>query len=141
MAFGSAESRKKIIYVDDMNVSLIVLKNALKSHYKIFLADSIEKMNKIMKKIKPDLILLDINMPVTDGYEIIKNLKNDKNHCDIPVIFITGNSDKESVEKGLSLGAAAYVIKPFNSIKLIEAINNQLYPKDRFTSTFHTNRA
>jgi len=131
MASGSAILRKKIIYVDDVNASLIVLKKALKAHYEIFLADSISKMYKIMEKIKPDLILLDVLMPDTGGFEIIKKLKDDKRYSDIPVIFITVNSDKESVEEGLSLGAVAYAVKPFNTLKLVETINNQLYKKDR----------
>ena len=127
MAFGLKETRKNIIYVDDMNTSLLVLKKALKEHYKIFLADSIEKMHKIMRKIMPDLILLDVNMPDIGGYEIIKMLKEDKRYSDIPVIFLTSNDDKVSVQEGLKLGATAYVIKPFNALKLVETINKKLY--------------
>ena len=130
MAFGLTASRKKIIYVDDMNTSLKNFKKALEAHYEIFLADSIDKMNKIMGKIKPDLILLDVNMPDTSGFEIIKKLKDDERHNDIPVIFMTSSGDKDSVEEGLSLGAVAYVVKPFNALKLVETINNQLYPKE-----------
>ena len=130
MANGFKASRKKIIYVDDVNASLKALKKALKAHYEIFIADSYVRMNKILEKIRPDLILLDINMPETNGYEIIKTLKNDKRHCDIPVIFVTSIDDKVSVEEGLKLGAAAYVIKPFNALKLVEAINALVYPKD-----------
>jgi len=123
-------SRKKIICVDDMNFSLISIKKALESHYEVYLADSNSKMYKIMEKARPDMIILDVNMPDVDGYETIKDLKNDKRYSDIPVIFLTCSSDKESVVKGLSLGAAAFVIKPFNAVKLIECINNQFYPKE-----------
>ena len=126
MSFKNKDSRKKIIYVDDITVSLIALKKALQAYYEVYTADSVKQMYKIMSKITPDLILLDINMPDADGYGIIKQLKDDKQSCAIPVIFITSNSDKESVTKGLSLGAAAYVVKPFNTLKLVETINNQL---------------
>jgi len=131
--FVSASSitgmRKKILYLDDVNFNLIALKKALEAHYEIYLADSTNKMFKILEKITPDMIVLDVNMPDMDGYEVIKKLKSETQYKEIPVIFMTCNSDKQSVVKGLSLGAAAYVVKPFNPIKLIEVINNQFLPK------------
>ena len=127
---GSGTSlRKKIIYVDDINYSLITLKTRLQEYYEIFPADSVLKMYEILEKFKPDLILLDVNMPDIDGYEAIKGLKSDERYVNIPVIFLTGNSDRESVVKGLSLGAVDYVIKPFTTIKLVESIETHLNPK------------
>jgi len=123
-------TRKKIICVDDMNFSLISIKKALEATFEVFLADSNSKMYKILEKVRPDLIILDVNMPDVDGYETIKDLKADKRFTDIPVIFLTCNTDKESVIKGLSLGAAAFIIKPFNALKLVESINNQLFPPE-----------
>jgi len=122
--------RKKVICVDDMNFSLISIKKALEAHYEVYLAESNTKLYKILEKVTPDLIVLDVNMPDIDGYETIKDLKADKRFSNIPVIFLTCNSDKESVVKGLSLGAAAFMIKPFNALKLLECINNQLNPKE-----------
>jgi len=122
-------ARKKLLYLDDMNFNLIAFKKALEAHYEIFLAESTNKMYKILEKITPDMIVLDVNMPDMDGYENIKKLKADPRYKEIPVIFLTCSSDKQSVVKGLSMGAAAYVVKPFNAIKLIETINNQFYPK------------
>ncbi|MCL2209285.1 MAG: response regulator [Treponema sp.] len=124
-----SSERKKIIYVDDMNYSLISLKKGLGSHYEVYLAESAEKMYKIMENVTPDLILLDVNMPDIDGYETIKSLKANERYCEIPVIFFTSDSSKENVKKGLSLGAVDYVIKPFNADKLIESIQNQFNPK------------
>ena len=123
--------RKKIIYVDDVNYSLITVKNRLCDYYEIFPADSVVKMYEFLDFFMPDLILLDVNMPDIDGYEAIKNLKSDTRFADIPVIFLTGNSDRESVVKGLSLGAADYVIKPFSTTKLIESIEYNLNPSAR----------
>ncbi|MCL2211094.1 MAG: response regulator [Treponema sp.] len=116
--------RRKLIYVDDMNYSLISFKKGLSKFYEIYLSESAEKMYKILEKVTPDLILLDVNMPDVNGYETIKDLKADERYSSIPVIFLTCNSDRESVVKGLSLGAADYVIKPFNSEKLIDSIEN-----------------
>jgi len=123
------KKRKKIIYVDDVNYSLITLKNRLQDHYDIFPAGNVPKMYEFLDLFMPDLIILDVNMPDIDGYEAIKGLKNDERYSSIPVIFLTGSSDKESVVKGLSLGAADYVIKPFSSPKLIESIEALLDPK------------
>ena len=118
--------RKKIIYLDDVNYSLVSLKNRLQEHYEIYLAESSAKLFELLDNLKPDLILLDINMPDIDGYETIKSLKADERYTNIPVIFLTSKSDRESVIKGLSLGAADYVIKPYNVSKLIESIESHL---------------
>jgi len=120
--------RKKIIYVDDVNYSLVSLKSRLSEFYEVFPADSALKMYEYLAFFKPDLILLDVNMPDIDGYETIKSLKADEKYADIPVIFLTGNSDRESVVKGLSLGAVDYVIKPFTTPKLVESIESHLNP-------------
>jgi len=120
--------RKKIIYVDDVNYSLVSVKSRLGERYDIFPADSAVKMFELLDFFTPDLILLDVNMPDIDGYETIKSLKTNDRFCDIPVIFVTGNSDRESVVKGLSLGAADYVVKPYTANKLIESIELNLYP-------------
>ena len=121
--------RKKIICVDDIAYSLVSIKSRLHKHYEIYSAESTGKMYEFLEKFIPDLILLDVNMPGIDGYEAIKKLKADERYANIPVIFLTGNSDRESVIKGLSLGAIDYVIKPFNTSKLIESIENHLSPK------------
>jgi len=123
-----SRTRKKIIYVDDVNYSLVSLKSRLNDYYEVLPADSALKMYEYLTVMKPDLILLDVNMPDIDGYETIKSLKADERFVDIPVIFLTGNSDRESVVKGLSLGAVDYVIKPFTTAKLVESIENHLSP-------------
>ncbi|MCL2440583.1 MAG: response regulator [Treponema sp.] len=128
---GITGRRKKIIYVDDVNYSLMTLKTRLSDYCEIFPADSVLKMYEYLESIKPDLILLDVNMPDIDGYEAIKSLKSDERYAEIPVMFLTGNSDRESVVKGLSLGAVDYVIKPFTTSKLIESIDTHLNPKKR----------
>ncbi|MCL2805826.1 MAG: response regulator [Treponema sp.] len=123
------KGRRKIIYVDDVNYSLMTVKTRLKEKYEIFPAESVLKMYEFLEFFKPELILLDVNMPDIDGYEAIKSLKADPRYSDIPVIFLTGNSDRESVVKGLSLGAVDYVVKPFSATKLIESIESHLNPK------------
>jgi len=121
--------RKKIIYVDDIKYSLVSVKSRIGERYEVYPAESAAKLFELLENITPDLILMDVNMPGIDGYEAIKSLKNDERYSDIPVIFLTGNSSRESVVKGLSLGAADYVIKPFTTSKLIETIDSHLYSR------------
>jgi len=120
------ENRKKIFYVDDIQYSLVSVKNRLQNFYDVFTADSAGKMFEMLENITPDLILMDVNMPDVDGYEAIKSLKADERFSAIPVIFLTGKSDRESVVKGLSLGAVDYIIKPYTASKLIEIVENNL---------------
>jgi len=121
--------RRKIIYVDDVNYSLISVKSRLSKYYEVFMAESSVKLFELLSYFKPDLILLDVNMPDIDGYDVIKSLKSDERYAQIPVVFLTGNSDRESVVKGLSLGAVDYVIKPVSTPKLVEIIDNHLESK------------
>ena len=126
-AAESGRERLKIIYVDDVQCSLVSVKKRLKGHYEVYPAESTLMLFKILEKIKPHLILLDVNMPGIDGFKTIKSLKADERYKDIPVVFLTGNSEKENVVKGLSLGAVDYVVKPFITAKLIECIEKHTF--------------
>ncbi|MCL2218780.1 MAG: response regulator [Chitinispirillia bacterium] len=128
--------RKKIIYVDDVNFSLVSVKGRLKDYYEIFPAQSADVLFDILGHVTPDLILLDINMPNVDGWEVIRKLKSDRRYASIPVIFLTGRNDKESIVKGFGLGAADYVSKPFSDHDLITRIEYHLNPEEREYSTY-----
>ena len=118
--------KKKIIMVDDVNFHLVNTKNRLKNHYEIYPALSAEILFDILDNIIPDLILLDINMPEINGFEILKRLKADPKYSGIPVIFFTSNKSKENITKGMALGAVDFIAKPFNDDDLIECIEKQL---------------
>ena len=120
------KERSTIIYVDDVSTSLITLKRRLSGKYEVYPAESSEVLFKTLKLVTPDIILLDVNMPEVDGYEVIKNLKENKYYANIPVIFFTSNNDRESVLKGLSLGAVDYIIKPFETNNLVECIEKHI---------------
>ena len=121
------KERLKIIYVDDVQCSLVSVKKRLKGHYEVYPAESTLMLFKILEKIRPHLILLDVNMPGIDGFKTIKSLKADERYKDIPVVFLTGNNDRENVAKGLSLGAVDFVVKPFITAKLIECIEKHTF--------------
>jgi len=121
--------RRKIFIVDDVNYVLTTLKERLKSIYEIYPAQSAEILFEMLEKTVPEMIILDIQMPESNGFEIIEQLKADPRYSDIPVIFLTGNkTDRKSVYKGMSLGAVDYITKPVNNEKLIDCIESHLDP-------------
>jgi len=118
--------RKTIYLVDDNITNLTLGKNALVKHYKVFTLDSGFSLLKIMEKNIPDLILLDVEMPEMNGYEVIKIIKSRKETKDIPVIFLTSKTDGDSELEGLSLGAIDYITKPFSPVLLLKRIETHL---------------
>ena len=118
--------RGRIILVDDIQSNLDQGRNILKPYYDVYPAPSAARLFAMLEKIMPDLILLDIEMPETDGYETIKILKSDERYKSIPVIFVTARDDESSEYKGLDLGAADYVSKPFSPPMLLKRIEKEL---------------
>lgn len=117
-----------ILTVDDITTNIMLLKAVLsRAKYKIVTAGGgIEALEKVEME-KPDLILLDIMMPDMDGYEVIKQLKANPAHQDIPVIFLTALHNPEDFVKGFKLGASDYVSKPFNHEELITRVTHHIY--------------
>jgi putative two-component system response regulator len=116
------EKRGTVVLVDDSVTNLQVGKNILAEHYNVFTVPSAEKMFQLLTKIKPNLILLDVEMPVTDGYEAIKKLKENETLKEIPVVFLTAKSDVKSEINGFDLGAVDYISKPFSPILFLRRI-------------------
>ncbi|BCJ95651.1 diguanylate cyclase response regulator [Anaerocolumna cellulosilytica] len=103
-----------VLVVDDSEIICSIIKDILETPtLHIAIAHSGEESIVIAKQLRPTLILLDIIMNGIDGYETCRILKEDKETMDIPVIFITGNNDSDSVLRGFEVGAADYVSKPF----------------------------
>jgi putative two-component system response regulator len=89
--------------------------NLLKNDYRVRVAISGEKALKIaFSDTPPDLILLDVMMPITDGYEFCQQLRNNALTAHIPIIFLTAKSEVEDEHKGLRLGASDYITKPIS---------------------------
>ncbi|MCL2048907.1 MAG: response regulator [Defluviitaleaceae bacterium] len=125
----NAQAKKKIILVDDVGFFLLSMKERLKDNdYEIFPAQSAAILFDILENVTPDLILLDVNMPEVDGFEIMEQLKANARFADIPVIFLTSKTDKPSAIRAMALGAADYVTKPVTNEALIDSIEAQLSP-------------
>jgi putative two-component system response regulator len=122
-----AESvRKKIILVDDILTNLRIGRKILIDAYDVFTVPSAEKLFQILETTIPDVILLDIDMPGMNGYEAIRLLKAHERTRDIPVIFLSANSDPGVESTGLSLGAVDFVGKPYCSQILRNRIEIQI---------------
>ena len=118
--------RGLIVMVDDDITNLTVAKNNLTDKYDFITEPSGKKLFLLLEKLTPDLILLDIEMPEMDGYEVIKILKSTGKTAHIPVIFLTAKIDPENEVKGLNLGAVDYITKPFSRELLIKRIELHL---------------
>jgi diguanylate cyclase (GGDEF)-like protein len=120
------EQKKIIIAVDDILENLLIIKEILKNLYEVYACQTALNMFELLQHITPDIILLDVEMPVMNGYEAIKKLKSDEKYKQIPVIFLTARDDVKSEVDGLSMGAVDYIHKPFISSLLIQRIKTHL---------------
>ncbi|BCS52684.1 two-component system response regulator [Geobacter sp. SVR] len=119
--------KNKVLIVDDSNVNVQVLMETLRDEYAIIVATSGHKALQMANlEPRPDIILLDINMPEMDGYEVCRKLKSDSATESIPIIFITALSEKDDEKKGLELGAVDYIIKPFSPDLVRARVRNHL---------------
>jgi putative two-component system response regulator len=122
-------AKKVIILVDDNETNLTIGKNILKDEYSVFTVTSCASLFNVLEKIKPDLILLDDDMPVEDGYTAIKRLKASPIFENIPVIFLSSKMDAGCEAEALKLGAVDFCTKPFSPPILHKRIENVLQTK------------
>ena len=106
--------KQRVLIVDDDKANRMVLADLLKDEYKLILAKSGTMALELAERHAPDLILLDVLMPDMDGYKVLSALKFEERTRHIPVLLITGLTQVEAEEKGLSLGADDYITKPFH---------------------------
>jgi putative two-component system response regulator len=112
--------------VDDDETTLAMGREILSERYMVYPVASGEKCFDVVQKVAPDLILLDIEMPEMDGYQVIMRLKRDAVTAEIPVIFLTARDDPGNELEGLTLGAIDYITKPFSAPILLQRIENHL---------------
>ncbi len=122
-----AAPQKCILIVDDTPINIGMISGALKDSYKTKVATNGEKALSIATgDEKPDLILLDVMMPVMDGYEVCRRLKVNSDTRDIPVIFLTGQTGTEDETKGFEVGAVDYIHKPFSEAVVKARVHTHL---------------
>lgn len=116
-----------LLVEDDAFLAGIYKKNFDMDGFKVTIADNGDKGLTDAKTKKPDIILLDILLPKKDGFTVLEMLKKDKNTKNIPVIILTNLGQKEDVDRGMSLGAADYLIKShFKPSEIVDKVKNML---------------
>ena len=117
---------KTIFVVDDNNVNLLAAETALAAHYRVFTLPSASGMFELLEDILPDLILLDIEMPDTNGFDALKQLKSNERYANISVVFLTSRSDVSAEVLGFELGAVDFISKPFSEPALVNRLKTHL---------------
>ena len=120
----SGEFRKTVLIVDDDPGYLGLVREWLKGTYKVAMANSGLQAIKWLGKNKADLILLDHEMPVTTGPQVLEMLRSEEETKNIPVIFLTGKGDKESVMAVVALKPEGYFLKTIEREELLAKLNN-----------------
>lgn len=110
-----AEKKKKILVVDDSDVMLQAMKRLLEDTYEVSLAKSGLAAIRSMTLDRPDLVLLDYEMPVCDGKQVLEMIRAEEELASTPVIFLTGRTDRESVRNVVALKPAGYLPKSMKS--------------------------
>lgn len=127
MTMETTIKKSLILIVDDMPQNVQVLVGILKREgFNCMPAMNGEHALKIVEKRKPDLILLDIQMPGIDGFEVCKQLQHNPETRTIPIIFLSARVESEDVIRGLQLGAVDYITKPFQQTELLVRVRNHL---------------
>ncbi|MBF0186825.1 MAG: hybrid sensor histidine kinase/response regulator [Magnetococcales bacterium] len=127
--------KQRIMIVDDERLNINVLNDILKDDYLIKVALNGEQaLERAVADPRPDMVLLDIQMPGMDGYQVCRQLKANPETRDIPIIFITALTEEEDEQKGLSLGAVDYIAKPLRPSIILARVRTQMRLKKALKS-------
>ena len=124
--------KKTVLLVDDVPANIQTVNSILKDIYKIRIATNGAKALELVKVApSPDLVLLDVSMPGMDGYEVCTRLKANPETRDVPVIFLTGQTEIEDETHGFDVGAVDYIHKPFSPAVVKARVNTHLILRDK----------
>ncbi|MFO7707683.1 MAG: response regulator [Desulfobacterales bacterium] len=114
---------KQILIVDDEPSIIVALQFLMEQNgYKTLVAFSGEEAMEAIERHHPDLILLDIMLPVVDGFEVCQRVRENPDWKDIRIVMVTALGSEVNVTKGLDLGADAYITKPFSNADLVAKV-------------------
>ncbi len=117
-------NKKKVLVVDDSGTTLRNVKNWLEQKYQVILANSATMALKYLTLNKPDLILLDYEMPVCDGKQLMEMIRADEDYSKVPIFFLTGKNDRESIAQVTVLRPAGYLLKTLPPAQIVKAIDD-----------------
>ena len=112
--------------MDDSEIALQAMKNLLEKDYTVALAKSGLAAIRCITLDRPDLILLDYEMPVVDGSQVLEMIRAEEDFADIPVIFLTGRVDKKSVQKVIPLKPLGFLLKTSGTEEIKKSVDNYL---------------
>jgi len=125
---------KEILIVDDEPSIVVPIQFLMEQQgYNVLVAENGEDALDVIYKYKPDLILLDIMLPRIDGYEVCEIVRLNPEYRGIKIIFLTAKGREVEIAKGLSLGADAYITKPFSNTELIAKVKELLENSNEIT--------
>ncbi|WP_172826787.1 two-component regulator propeller domain-containing protein [Flammeovirga sp. SJP92] len=131
-------TKAKVLVVDDNYSIRELLKGILEEDYDVYLAEDGQKGLQTAKEIMPNLVVSDIMMPVMDGYELAKSIRDDDQLCHLPIILLTAKNSEKSKLKGYEYGVDAYVTKPFNSDVLLARMHSLIENRKNQQKKFRT---
>ena len=120
----NTKARKILIVDDEPNIVMSLEYTFKKNNFEVFIARDGQEALDILKSEVPDVIILDIMMPHVDGYATLEQIRKEKRLSQCKVIFLTAKNKESDIQKGLLLGANAYITKPFSLKKLVEQVND-----------------
>ncbi|MCH5267984.1 MAG: response regulator [Lachnospiraceae bacterium] len=120
MAVGE---KKEIVAVDDSGLILILLERVLGERYDLHTFSKARRALEYLNNSTPDLLILDIDMPEMDGYQMLDKVKEEERLQNVPVFFLTSNNDKGHVMKAAEVGVEDYVVKPIHAGTLLSKVH------------------
>ena len=119
-------TKRIVLAEDELQIARLIEFKLKKEGYQVTCKENGEEALKAIREEKPDLILLDVMMPAMDGYEVLRQVKEDEGLKDIPVIMLTARAQEKDVVKGIDLGAEDYITKPFHPAELLARVKRIL---------------
>lgn len=117
------DGKKTILAVDDENDVLLILKSSLQSEgFNVLTAASGPEALAAMETTIPDLVVLDLMMPEMTGFEVLSRMREKNELSAVPVIILTGASDKEKIRQAINVGVSYYIVKPFEFHDLVSKV-------------------
>lgn len=123
--------KKKVLVVDDSGAMLRNVKGWLEDRYQVILANSGAMAIKYLSTNRPDLVLLDYEMPVINGKQVLEMIRSESEFSNIPVMFLTSKNDKESIQQVLSLKPEGYILKTTKPEQIVQMID-EFFQKQKF---------
>ena len=127
--------KKKVLVVDDSGAMLRNVKGWLGEKYNVILANSGTMAIKYLATDRPDLVLLDYEMPVIDGRQVLEMIRTETEFRDIPVIFLTSKNDRESILKVMELKPEGYLLKTMEPERIVEEVD-KFFMKQKVDNSF-----